>query len=274
MRKIWNKRKDSLLRQEYPCGDLAELSERLGVTRLALKARARRLGIYRRKPNPWTESQLDYLREHYADMRGADIAQELGRSFGGVIEMAARLGLRKSREFLRECGRRSAESEASKAHRFVKGQEPHNKGKRIEQFMSAEGIRRSSATRFKKGCSPANIKPIGYERTGRDGYVYIKVCMGERMVLKHRYVWEGAYGVIPEGYSIAFRDGNRQNCSLDNLYLISKEDLARKILESETPECRAARIAKAQETRNKSIRRDRVRLHWGFEPIGKLIKRW
>lgn len=39
-------------------------------------------------------------------------------------------------------------------------------------------------------------------------------------VPKHRYVWEDAYGVVPDGYDIGFRDGNRRNCSLDNLYLV------------------------------------------------------
>ena len=27
-------------------------------------------------------------------------------------------------------------------------------------------------------------------------------------------------------------------------------------------------------SRNKSIRRDKIRLHWGLEPLGKLVKRW
>jgi hypothetical protein len=140
--------------------------------------------------------------------------------------------------------------------------------------MTAEGIRRSSQTRFKKGQLPHNTKPIGYERVDENGYVYLKVSMEHKMVLKHRYVWEQANGPIPDGHNIAFRDGNRQNCDLSNLYLISREEAAREQIKNETAEHRAARVVKATATRNETIRRDRIRIHWGFEPKSRLVKRW
>ena len=34
---------------------------------------------------------------------------------------------------------------------------------------------------------------------------------------QYRHVWEQANGEVPEGYVVAFRDGNRQNCDLSNL---------------------------------------------------------
>ena len=73
---------------------------------------------------------------------------------------------------------------------------------------------------------------------------------------------------------VAFRDGNRRNCDLSNLCLLSREDNARRRVSEETPEARRERVAKAQTSRNKSIRRDKIRLHWGLEPLGKLVKRW
>ena len=138
--------------------------------------------------------------------------------------------------------------------------------------MSADGIERSSRTRFKPGHRPHNQRDIGTECVHSDGYVYLRIESG--CVLKHRHVWEQANGEVPEGYVVAFRDGNRQNCDISNLYLLSREDNARRRVSEETPEARQARIAKAQITRNKSIRRDTIRLHWGMEPIDKLVKRW
>ena len=61
---------------------------------------------------------------------------------------------------------------------------------------------------------------------------------------------------------------------LTNLYLLSRADNARRRVREETPEARKARLAKAQTSRNKSIRRDKLRLHWGMQPLGKLVKRW
>jgi hypothetical protein len=102
----------------------------------------------------------------------------------------------------------------------------------------------------------------------------VDVSMEHKMVLKHRYVWEQANGPIPDGHNIAFRDGNRQNCDLSNLYLISREEAAREQIKNETAEHRAARVVKATATRNETIRRDRIRIHWGFEPKSRLVKRW
>lgn len=277
MKRVWNEHNDSLLRRHYPKGDIDALAARLGVTRCAVKARARVLGI-RRKVNrkyPWTERQIAYLVGHYADTPIDVLILRTRHSQKSIWCKAKGLGLRKSREFLRAVGHHCAQHPRSVANRFMKGLEPHNKGKRIDEFMSAEGIERSSSTRFKKGHLPHNTKPIGYERIdSKDGYVYVKVSMSGKMVAKHRYVWEQANGKVPDGYVVSFRDGNRRNCDLSNLYLLSREDNARRRILAETPEARQARVANITASRNKSIRRDRIRIHWGLEPIGKLVKKW
>ena len=277
MKRVWNEHLDSLLYRHYPKGDISALAARLGTTVCAVKGRARILGI-RRKVNTkrmWTERQIAYLVSHYADTPIDVLVRRTRHTQKSIWGKARGLGLRKSREFLQAVGHHCAQHPRSVATRFVKGQEPHNKGKRIGEFMSAEGIERSSSTRFKKGHLPHNTRPIGYERVDPiDGYTFIKVSMSGKMVAKHRYVWEQAHGKVPDGCVVSFRDGNRRNCDLSNLYLLSREDVARRRVLAETPEARRARIAKATVTRNKSIRRDKIRIHWGMEPIGKLVKKW
>ena len=39
----------------------------------------------------------------------------------------------------------------------------------------------------------------------------------------HRYLWEKAYGKIPEGHKLGFKDGDESNYHLDNLYDITLE---------------------------------------------------
>lgn len=56
------------------------------------------------------------------------------------------------------------------------------------------------------------------------GYVEVKVAEPNKWRLKHRFVWEEAHGPIPPGHNIQFRDGNRQNLSLGNLYMISRAE--------------------------------------------------
>ena len=277
MKRIWTPEKDTILRQKYHDAHLPNLAFRLGVTLSALKNRAQVLRLKRtvNVNNPWTDEHVAILYEHYADMPIEQLITLTGHDQRSIWNKTHQLGLRKSKAFLAEVGRHCAQHPNAIAHQFRKGQEPANKGKRIEEFMSEEGIEASSRTRFKKGQKPHNTKPIGHERIDpKDGYIYVKVSDDLPMQLKHRYVWEQANGEVPEGYVVAFRDGNRQNCDLSNLYLLSREDNARRRVSEETPEARKARVAKATATRNKSIRRDKIRLHWGMEPIGKLVKRW
>ena len=107
--------------------------------------------------------------------------------------------------------------------RFERGHEPWNAGKKIGNNQG------SAKTQFKSGILPQNTKPIGYERVNRDGYTEIKVRLrksrpgcNDNFVLKHRWLWEQENGPIPDGYVVAFKDGDKTNFDLSNLVLITK----------------------------------------------------
>lgn len=124
--------------------------------------------------------------------------------------------------------------------RFKKGHIPANKG------THPPTVGRMAQTQFKKGGLPPNTKPIGYERITKDGYIEVKVKMrpshpncNDNFKGKHLIVWEEAHGPIPKGYKITFLDGNRQNCSLENLALITNAEhleMTRRKLRSEIPQ--------------------------------------
>lgn len=117
--------------------------------------------------------------------------------------------------------------------RFLEGKIPHNKGRKQTEYMSEEAIERTKATRFHKGQNSHNKRPIGSERIDpRDGYVVVKVKdtadvhSTQNWMHKHRYVWEQAHGEIPEGHVVIMKDGSRTNFDLDNLVLVSRADHA------------------------------------------------
>ena len=106
--------------------------------------------------------------------------------------------------------------------RFEKGNIPVNKG---QKGVCAKGCER---TWFTDGHLPHNTKPIGYERITKDGYIEVKIKMrpshpncNDNFKAKHHIVWEEAHGPIPKGYKLTFLDGNKQNCTLENLALIT-----------------------------------------------------
>lgn len=66
-------------------------------------------------------------------------------------------------------------------------------------------------------------KPIGSIRI-KERRQYIKIGPNKWVQL-HRYIWEQANGPVPKGHVIIFGDGNFLNTSLDNLILVSYQQL-------------------------------------------------
>lgn len=221
------------------------------------------------KARRWTQWEIGYLKEHYANRTCADIAVWVHHSPRSVQAKAFALGLRKDRAFMRE--RRSVGM-------FRKGTRPFNKGVSSKEWMSDDGMQNSARTQFKPGRANPNsptLRPVGYECHRNEGgrtYIWIKP-EGRRMMPKHRWLWEQAYGPIPEGHCVQFKDGDTLNCVLANLYLISRKKQVRKNFDDMPAERKADVRKRIQETRNKRIKADRLRLRWGLEPKGRLIKR-
>lgn len=119
--------------------------------------------------------------------------------------------------------------------RFEKGSVPFNKGKKWSEFMTEEGMKNSSKTWFKKGHDPANMDKIGTEKwklshNQRDdeGFLCVKIQDKKgryNWKQKHRLIWEEAYGKIPKGYKVIFKDGDRHHIELDNLALVSNSEM-------------------------------------------------
>ena len=104
---------------------------------------------------------------------------------------------------------------------FPKGIIPPNKGKK---GYCAPGCEKGH---FKKGHTPHNKTPIGTVLTKDDGYLWKKIGEGARDWKQlHILLWEEVNGPVPDGYNLIFKDKNRQNCTLDNLALVTKAENA------------------------------------------------
>ena len=123
--------------------------------------------------------------------------------------------------------------------RFRKGMTAPNKGKKWDDLYTPEQQARIRAHLYKPGNIPAKGMrlPVGSEREGKDGYVYVKVCESSRDAeatgakssqcwrLKHHLIWEREHGTeVPDGNFVVFADGDRRNFSPENLVCISRSD--------------------------------------------------
>jgi hypothetical protein len=79
--------------------------------------------------------------------------------------------------------------------------------------------------RFAKGHKSLSSRPLGSERMN-SGYVEIKFAEPKTWKRKHTYLWEEAHGPVPKGHTVIFADGNKTNFDLDNLLLVSRNELA------------------------------------------------
>ena len=103
--------------------------------------------------------------------------------------------------------------------RFEKGHATWNKG--------TKGLTKANVTSFKKGQKPHNYKPLGSERITKDGYCEIKVSdTGRRWKSKHLVVYEKHHGKVPRGSVVIFLDGDKRNFDIDNLHLVTRNQLA------------------------------------------------
>jgi len=156
----------------------------------------------------------------YPDTSTKELAEMIGISVKEAYGIARYLGLKKSVAFLKSeaSGRlKKGRAQMGDGTRFQKGFTPWNKGKKVQ---STEGMK---ATQFKKGMLPHNTKYDGHERITVDGYVEVRGSQGKYRG-KHIIVWEAINGEIPKGMLVVFKDGNKQNCDIGNLEIITRAE--------------------------------------------------
>ena len=198
----------------------------------------------------YTDEEHEFLRNFIPGHKYKEIISEFNKQFVEITESQLKGYIQRKKILTGFDGR------------FKKGHIPKNKG------THPPTVGRMAETQFKKGHVPQNTKPIGYERINKDGYIEVKVRMSpdritgkKNFVLKHRLVWESTYGPIPKGYNVIFLDGNKQNCTLDNLSIISRREaqqMTKKKLWNKNPKLTQsgtliARVAALTENKRKKL---------------------
>lgn len=167
---------------------------------------------------------VDYLLvELYLLLPVNTIANLIGRSEQFVKTRKRQLNLVTPRHIVEEF---------IKLAQIKKGSISFNKGKKQSEYMSAEAIEKTKATRFKKGGLPAttlydgaiSVRHDHPERNGKP-HKYIRISKAKWQELQI-YNWEKKNGPVPKGYVLACKDGDTLNCKPSNWYLLSKKDNA------------------------------------------------
>lgn len=182
------------------------------------------------KPQEWTTEQLDYLKEITYGKPYKIITNMLNDKFGT---------------------NRSEKSVSSKIKvlhlkngidaRFQKQHNPFNKGVPMTSWMTPEKMERVKATQFKSdgtGQKRGRDRLPGTERIAKNGYIEVRLPHPKKVwkygdhvasrcwEFKHVLLWEEAHKQkVPKGYVVIFADGNNRNFDIDNLILVSRNEL-------------------------------------------------
>lgn len=161
----------------------------------------------------WTAEEVRILTEKYPHVSTPELARSMGLSKMQVYRKVKELLLKKDPAVIA-------------ATRFKPGQIPWNAG---THFASGG---RSVETRFKPGNKPHTWRPIGTEIISKAGYLERKVTdtgvTEQDYVPVHHLVWREAGREIPKGSVLAFRDGDKLNFAIDNLELVTRQELMRR----------------------------------------------
>lgn len=153
----------------------------------------------------YTKEQIEYIREISPGRERTEIRDMVNNKYGLSVTTKSIAGVMYRNNIKNRMQGYNT--------RFEKGQKAWNKGKPF----SPEG---SSKSWFKKGHTNTRA-PIGSEHL-KDNRVMIKVDHPDVWVEKHRWLWEQHYGKIPEGTAISFKDGNKENVTIENLFATTR----------------------------------------------------
>lgn len=229
MGRAWTAKETRTLRRMYGRVDVAVIAGQLDRTVKAVRSRAKVLQLGRSRA--WCVEHIEAVRKRYPHEQTSAIAKDIGRPVGQVYQKAAKLGLKKSAAYREAERRRQAErlTRTGKQRRFTKGHTPWNKG----GSYTAGG--RSAETRFKPGQKPQTWVPIGTEVRCSGGYLKRKIrddAPPGQSRFNWRYVhlmlWEEHHGPVPDGHAVAFVNGDKTDIRVENLELVSRQELMRR----------------------------------------------
>jgi len=102
----WSNKEVTLLKKLFPKTNTRQLAEQLGrpLTAVRQKAYEMRLKTGTYLNRYWSEEEIKSLKRLFPDNKTRDVADKLNHSAGAVSRLASRLGLKKSKGYLKSIG--------------------------------------------------------------------------------------------------------------------------------------------------------------------------
>ena len=171
-RNRWNEEKTALLIATYPVETTAYTANLLGLCETAVKEKARKLGIVKTVKSKWMK-RAEHIRSHFHEKSFSEMGRDLGISKMSVSRIAAKLGLKRTKEQIsRVSSRIRGEMIRRERWHVVFGLDPVT---RIKVVSNRARVRLRS-----------RLKSIGYIVGKERNILYYAANLARRKHLEHR----------------------------------------------------------------------------------------
>lgn len=204
-----------------------KIAEHLGVSKSCVNVFKRKNGLHVPRDlcyqwkgeaqagrTTFTAEQDQFIRDNYLKIPAKRLAKLIGKSQYGTFYRLKKLGLKVPDPLKEEW-----------KYQGLKKGHGWNKGMKQCEYMDEDSIRRTMPTRFKKGNLPHNTREDGDLSLRADGYIWMRTGLAKWEML-HRVIYSRHHGIeLTCQDNIIFKDGNHNNFEIENLLLVSHEEL-------------------------------------------------
>lgn len=199
-------------------------NERFGmnVSKPAFYILCKRLGFEQRtkSPIPFTKEQKEYIFANYKGKTENDLLNELNAKFNETFT------LHKLQDF-----KKRNKLHSGLSGKWKKGNVPWTKTISKEEWFSHYDLEEWREIHRVKSEKLRKYKNVGDIFKSADGFLFIITSIEygipwhKRIRPYAQYIWEQHNGKIPNGYKVTYKDGNKLNCDISNLILVSKKEI-------------------------------------------------
>lgn len=217
--KEWPKEHVEILKEKYPVLPNSDMLKLLPYDQSQIKGAANRHKLVKKMTcYSWSLEDEQKLIALYPTTLIRDLCIILNKTESQVENCAHRNKVKKDPEFKYQQALKTA---------FKPGTIPPNKGKKQEDYMSADQIEKTKGTRFKKGEKSITELYDGAitirAKKNETPHQYIRLAKNKWLELQI-HNWEQINGTVPEGHCLACKDGDTLNCDPSNWELITMQE--------------------------------------------------
>jgi hypothetical protein len=205
-KKIWSEKEIHFIRDNFWNMTNQQLADKLGMKLTSLRTKCISMGLKRMELEYWTDEQIEFLKLNYQEKGDKEIAEIFGLLWP------------------KNKGWRRKHIEKKRLYLSLKRTKEQRQGIREGHIRNGVYERGLVKTWDARGRTEEGM--IHYWRLSGSHKFFPVIKINGTWIHWNRWAWQERHGEIPEGMNIVFADGDFTNLKVENLEMITNEELA------------------------------------------------